>query len=190
MATQRSLTVLSAQLVSRRGLAELFSAKGWRVTECASLAQVSPSARSQVVIVDLDHWSDDAPTLLAQARKACTGTVIAYGSATRQAAALTSLDDVGIETKNLDANAFGKLTEKRRASSELGKQFRLWQRITPRQRLVMKLLAVGNDNRSIANRMGVGERAIKAHVSGLLALFGLDNRTELALLAADAGLRP
>ena len=44
-------------------------------------------------------------------------------------------------------------------------------------------LAAGRDNRSIAATMGVGERAIKAHVSSLLALFGLDNRTELALLA-------
>ena len=44
-------------------------------------------------------------------------------------------------------------------------------------------------NRTIARGLGVGERAIKAHVSALLALFGLDNRTELALVASDAGLR-
>lgn len=174
----------------RRGLVELLAAKGWRVTECASVAQVSGSARNQLLIVDLDHWPDDVPTLLENARKAFAGKVIAFGSAARQAAALTTLEDAGIETKNLDASSFTRLLERRRPSTELTKQFRLWQRITPRQRAVMKLLAVGNDNRSIATRMGVGERAIKAHVSALLALFGLDNRTELALLAADAGVRP
>jgi len=61
--------------------------------------------------------------------------------------------------------------------------------MTPRQCSVMRLLAIGRDNRTIARQLGVGERAIKAHVSALLSLFGLDNRTELALLASDAGLR-
>ncbi|HEY0255429.1 MAG TPA: helix-turn-helix transcriptional regulator [Kofleriaceae bacterium] len=151
---------------------------------------MSANARAQTVVIDLDHVDADASALLANARNAVSGKLVVVGSALRQAAALASLEDAGIETRNLEASSFTKLQDRRRPSNELTKQFRLWQRITPRQREVMKLLAVGNDNRSIANDLGVGERAIKAHVSALLALFGLDNRTELALLAADAGLRP
>jgi len=115
--------------------------------------------------------------------------LVPIGSALRQAAAIGALDETGIETRALDANALTRLDQKRRAGAELARQFKLWQRITPRQRSVMRLLAVGRDNRTIARGLGVGERAIKAHVSALLALFGLDNRTELALLASDAGLR-
>jgi DNA-binding NarL/FixJ family response regulator len=72
----------------------------------------------------------------------------------------------------------------------LVRQRRLWARITPRQREVMRWLAVGLDNRAIAQRLHIGERAVKAHVSALLEELGVDNRTQLALLAHDAGVRP
>jgi DNA-binding NarL/FixJ family response regulator len=142
-----------------------------------------------VIVIDLDHAEQDGATLLGVAR-ALAVRLIPVGSALRQAASLDTLDDVGVETRGLEPAAFAKLLERRRGSAELARQFRLWQRITPRQRSVMRQLSIGRDNRSIAATMRVGERAIKAHVSSLLALFGLDNRTELALLASDAGLKP
>ena len=36
----------------------------------------------------------------------------------------------------------------------------------------------------------VGTRAIKAHISALLAMCGLESRTQLALLASAGGLMP
>lgn len=65
-----------------------------------------------------------------------------------------------------------------------------WARITTRQREVMRWLAIGLDNAAIGLRLDIGERAVKAHVSSLLELFRLDNRTQLALLADRAGMRP
>jgi DNA-binding NarL/FixJ family response regulator len=62
--------------------------------------------------------------------------------------------------------------------------------VTPRQREVMRCMAVGADNQAIASRLRIGERAVKAHVSALLRHFGLNNRAQLALLADHAGLRP
>jgi DNA-binding NarL/FixJ family response regulator len=176
----------------RRALCDLLSRKGWHVIECTTLAQLSASARKDapsVIVVDLDHVEQDGATLLAAAR-GLAERLVPIGTSLRQAAALDQLDDVGIETRGLEPAAFSKLLERRRVSTELARHFRLWQRITPRQRTVMRQLAVGRDNRTIAATMSVGERAIKAHVSSLLALFGLDNRTELALLASEAGLKP
>ena len=190
MADKKVLSVMSTHAACRRGLAELVERKGWRIVECGTLAQLSASARKSrlfAIVLDLDHADQDGPTLFAATRALGAERIVPIGTALRQAAAIRSLDEVGIEPRALDAAT--NLTQRRRASTELARQFKLWQRMTPRQRSVMRLLAIGRDNRRIARQLGVGERAIKAHVSALLSLFGLDNRTELALLAADAGLR-
>ena len=192
MADKKVLSVLSSHAACRRGLVELVARKGWRVIECGTLAQLSASARNSkpyAILVDLDHADQDGPTLFAAARALGAPRLIPLGTALRQAAAIGALEDAGIEPRALDASAFANLDQRRRASTELARQFKLWQRMTPRQRSVMRSLALGRDNRTIARQLGVGERAIKAHVSALLSLFGLDNRTELALLASDAGLR-
>jgi DNA-binding NarL/FixJ family response regulator len=192
VAEKRILSLLSAHAMCRRALCELLSRKGWHVIECATIAQLSASARKDepaVIVIDLDHAEQDGATLLGAAR-ALAARLIPFGTALRRAASLDDLDDVGVEMRGLEPAALGKLLERRRPSAELARQFRLWQRITPRQRSVMRQLSIGRDNRSIAATMKVGERAIKAHVSSLLALFSLDNRTELALLASEAGLKP
>jgi two-component system, NarL family, nitrate/nitrite response regulator NarL len=191
VAEKRILCLLSAHSMCRRALSDLLARKGWHVIECTTLTQLSASARKDepgVIVIDLDHAEQDGATLLGAVR-ALAERLIPIGTALRQAASLDKLDEVGIETRGLDA-ALAKLLERRRASAELARHFRLWQRITPRQRSVMRQLSVGRNNRSIAATMSVGERAIKAHVSSLLVLFGLDNRTELALLACEAGLKP
>jgi DNA-binding NarL/FixJ family response regulator len=192
VADKKVVSVMSSHAACRRGLADLVARKNWRVIECGTLAQLSASARKSplfAILLDLEHADQDGATLFAAARALGAAHLVPIGSALRQAAAIGALDETGIETRALDASALARLDQRRRAGAELARQFKLWQRITPRQRSVMRLLAIGRDNRTIARELGVGERAIKAHVSALLALFGLDNRTELALLACDAGLR-
>ena len=51
-------------------------------------------------------------------------------------------------------------------------------------------LAAGLDNHAIARKLRIGDRAVKAHVTKLLDMFHLHNRTQLALLAQRAGLHP
>jgi DNA-binding NarL/FixJ family response regulator len=192
VAEKKVVSVMSSHAACRRGLAELVAHKGWRVIQCGTLAQLSASARNSqlfAILLDLDHGDQDGATLFAAARSLPAGRLVPIGTMLRQAAAIGALDEIGIETRTLEDAAVMRLDQRRRTPPELARQFKLWQRITPRQRSVMRLLAVGRDNRTIARALGVGERAIKAHVSALLALFGLDNRTELALLASDAGLR-
>ena len=75
-------------------------------------------------------------------------------------------------------------------SSELARAHKQWAHVTARQRDVLRWLAHGLDNPGIAAKLRVGTRAIKAHISALLAMFGLESRTQLALLAHAGGLMP
>ena len=51
--------------------------------------------------------------------------------------------------------------------------------LTEREREVLDLLAGGLSNRAIAERLGISERTVKAHVSNLFDKHGVRNRTGL-----------
>ncbi|GAB2899063.1 response regulator [Streptomyces mayteni] len=63
-------------------------------------------------------------------------------------------------------------------------------RLTPREREVLSLLAGGATNADIAAGLGMRESTVKAHVSRILIGLGVSNRVQAALLARDAGLPP
>ncbi|OLT30009.1 DNA-binding response regulator [Actinomadura sp. CNU-125] len=60
--------------------------------------------------------------------------------------------------------------------------------LTPRERDVVVAVARGRANADIAAELFVSLATVKAHVSTVLDKLGLDNRTQIALLAHDAGL--
>src|SRR5438067_408618 len=61
-------------------------------------------------------------------------------------------------------------------------------RLTARQAQVVGLVARGNSNKEIAAALGITERAVKAHVSDLLAKFDVPNRAGLiATVMTSAG---
>jgi DNA-binding NarL/FixJ family response regulator/signal transduction histidine kinase len=55
--------------------------------------------------------------------------------------------------------------------------------LTPREQEVFELLGEGLSNRAIAQRLGLSERTVKIHVSGVLAKLGVQSRTQAALQA-------
>ncbi len=61
-------------------------------------------------------------------------------------------------------------------------------KLTPRERDVLALLARGATNADIAAGLGMRESTVKAHVSRILAALDVTNRVQAALLARDAGL--
>ncbi|WP_336211755.1 response regulator transcription factor [Nonomuraea sp. LPB2021202275-12-8] len=60
--------------------------------------------------------------------------------------------------------------------------------LTPREHEVALAIAHGRSNADIAAELAMGITTVKAHVSSILTKLSLDNRTQIALLAHDAGL--
>ncbi|GAB3065252.1 helix-turn-helix transcriptional regulator [Intrasporangium mesophilum] len=60
-------------------------------------------------------------------------------------------------------------------------------RLTPRERDVLRLLAQGATNRSIAGTLFISERTTALHVSNILAKLGVANRGEAAAMARITG---
>jgi NarL family two-component system response regulator LiaR len=60
--------------------------------------------------------------------------------------------------------------------------------LTARERDVLRLMVEGLANKQIAQRLGIGEKTIKTHVSRVLAKLGVADRTQAAVLAIREGL--
>jgi NarL family two-component system response regulator LiaR len=60
--------------------------------------------------------------------------------------------------------------------------------LTKRERQVAHLVAQGLSNDEIAEKMQLGERTVRSHISNILAKLHLANRTQLALYALRTGL--
>jgi DNA-binding NarL/FixJ family response regulator len=143
--------------------------------------------RIDVAIIDIDHDSEDTFALVLALRSDFPALQVIMLATPPEV--VTS--DLVVEMSDVDrAAAVIALVPRRSGDDDNKTPHKNWSRITDRQREVMRWLAVGLDNAAIGQKLRIGERAVKAHVSSLLVLFSMDNRTQLALLADRAGLRP
>ncbi len=62
------------------------------------------------------------------------------------------------------------------------------QSLTERERQVLELIAIGLNNREIADKMVISEKTVKTHVSNILDKLGLEDRTRAAIWALKQGL--
>lgn len=60
--------------------------------------------------------------------------------------------------------------------------------LSAREQEVLELVAAGLLNKEIAVELGISERTVKFHVSGLMNKLGAGNRTEAVAIAAGAGI--
>ncbi len=70
------------------------------------------------------------------------------------------------------------------AAADDGDDGDLLQRLTPRQRDVLRLLAQGKSNKQIAEALGLAPGTIKIHISRILRAFEVQNRTQAVIAAA------
>lgn len=63
----------------------------------------------------------------------------------------------------------------------------LWEKLSPREQEVVRLLAQGKSNREIGKVLFISEKTVKNHVSNILHKLGLSSRRELAILAFREG---
>jgi DNA-binding NarL/FixJ family response regulator len=64
------------------------------------------------------------------------------------------------------------------------------QALSAREREILGHIGEGADNLKIASMLGISERTVKAHVSNLYRKLAQENRTQMALLARQMGVRP
>ncbi|WP_327678213.1 LuxR C-terminal-related transcriptional regulator [Kitasatospora sp. NBC_00458] len=55
--------------------------------------------------------------------------------------------------------------------------------LSGRQEEVLRLLVLDLSNREVADRLGITERTVKAHVAALMDRLGVDSRLRLAMVA-------
>ena len=65
----------------------------------------------------------------------------------------------------------------------------LLETLSQREHEVLGLLAEGLSNQLIAERLGIGEKTVKTHVSNILAKLGVDDRTQAAVYAWKSGMK-
>ena len=189
---KRSVLVLSDQVLFRQAIAAVLREEGYQISDQATTAPLR-NKRPDVALVDLSHVVSDAMLLVDDLHDQLPESqLVLMGSATRLAASIDGHEDAQLEFPKADVAALVRTIEGRAptTSSELSRAHKQWGHVTARQRDVMRWLAHGLDNPGIAAKLRVGTRAIKAHISALLAMFGLDSRTQLALLACNGGLMP
>jgi RNA polymerase sigma factor (sigma-70 family) len=64
------------------------------------------------------------------------------------------------------------------------------QRLTPREREVLALVATGKTNREIAARLGISPRTVESHRESLMKKLALRTVADLTRFALQAGLLP
>jgi NarL family two-component system response regulator LiaR len=64
------------------------------------------------------------------------------------------------------------------------------QALTPREREVFRLVAQGDTNAEIAERLVLSEKTVKTHVRNISNKLNLSGKTEMRVLAAQMGLVP
>jgi NarL family two-component system response regulator LiaR len=60
--------------------------------------------------------------------------------------------------------------------------------LTAREREVIRLVALGRNNREIAQELFISEKTVKTHISNLLGKLNLEHRTQLAIYAIKTEL--
>jgi NarL family two-component system response regulator LiaR len=80
-----------------------------------------------------------------------------------------------------------RLMELLRQESEPGAE--MLESLSQREREVLALIAEGLNNQQIAERLGIGEKTVKTHVSNVLGKLDVSDRTQAAVYAWKSGLK-
>jgi DNA-binding NarL/FixJ family response regulator len=91
------------------------------------------------------------------------------------------------------AAAAGKVQLAPEAAARLMREVRAPEgpeKLSERETEVLRLVACGYANKTIARELGITERTVKAHVGSILGKLRLESRTQAALYAGRIGLVP
>jgi DNA-binding NarL/FixJ family response regulator len=157
--------------------------------------------RPDVLVLDLELGGSNALDAIAALKAASPATRVvifsAYAGEERVAAAFehgadsyvlkgTSSDELVVAIR---AVARGQVYIPTEIAAQLARAVRApRQRLTPREREILALLAEGLSNRAVAERLGIAERTVKFHVGEILGRLGAGNRAQAVAIAQSRGL--
>jgi DNA-binding NarL/FixJ family response regulator len=81
-----------------------------------------------------------------------------------------------------------RLVHKRDQPEPDPEEEKAWHSLTPREREIIALVVSGQPYKTIAKRLDITERTVKAHVSAVLHKLGLKDRTQLLIYLKDRGI--
>lgn len=208
------LSLLDEQALIRDALARLLGGAGFSVVsqhgEAHGFLLGLTREPPDVALVDLSLTASDGMTVLQEAHQLSPAVRLlamaprlehrlmdecfragASGyldrSASRFDALVDALHAIARGNNVFPAHAVESLL---RAAGQRNEQAELLRTLSEREREVLAYLSVGADNPRIAALLRISERTVKAHVSNLYRKLGQENRTQLALLARQSGVRP
>jgi DNA-binding NarL/FixJ family response regulator len=158
---------------------------GWQGQ--AGLARLSESALDLPVLALVSDEEDAAQALAAGA----AGALSRNADAARISAALKAIARSMIV---VDAEFSRAVDQWRRSRAEsdsqpaAGDEPPLLEELTAREVDVLRLLAEGLPNKTIAQRLDISEHTVKFHVNSLLGKLGASSRTEAVVRATRLGL--
>jgi len=128
-------------------------------------------------VVALTSFSD-RERVLAMLDAGAAGYVLKDSSPDELVRAVRAAADGGVPLAPIAAAALMSTRAERTAADSL----------TAREREVLGLLAQGLQNRAIAERLGISEATVKAHLTHIYQALDVPDRTSAALLAHELGL--
>jgi DNA-binding NarL/FixJ family response regulator len=100
---------------------------------------------------------------------------------------VTAIQSVLDGKKFLSPDVAGQVVNRYLTGAPVDKTTSLWDKLTTRERSIIKLVAEGRTNRAAAEYLNVSPKTVEKHRASLMQKLGLKNATDLVLLALQQG---
>jgi DNA-binding NarL/FixJ family response regulator len=200
--------VVDDHAVVRRGLCDLLSAADGievvgSVEDGSLAAQAVSTLQPDIVLMDLSMPEVDGiagtQAVLAERPETKVLVLTSFNESARILAALeagavgyllkdTEPDDIVKAVRDAAAGGVPLSPQAARALLPSNRPAARSDALTAREREVLSLVAAGLPNKSIARRLDISEKTVKAHLTRVFTVLGVQDRTSAALWAQRHGL--
>ncbi len=191
------------------GLCQLLSNQpGIEVVGCAAnvkeAIRIAAETKPRVVLADYRLPDGTGADIALAIRRKHSRTAVVFLSAVDTVATLLAAVEAGAKGYLLKSQAATDVFDavRRAAAGEMlipasviaellpskGEQAILLSSLTAREREILRLMAEGLDNRSVAQRLGIRYGTVRSHVRNLIAKLNAHSRMEAVVRAAQLGL--